>query len=48
MASAVGVRFYTFLIPRVGWESTDVRVPLDRWGAFLEDLGKEIGCRRPV
>ena len=46
LASAVGVRFYSFLIPRVGWESTDVRVPLDRWGAFLGDLGKEIGCRR--
>ena len=44
ISAAMGVRFWSFLLPETGWEDEEVSVPMERWKAFVADLGREMGC----
>ena len=45
LASAVGVRFWSFLLPQNAWWDEHVTVPIDRLREFLSAVGRELQCQ---
>lgn len=44
LSSAVGVRFWSFLLPQHAWSDETLTLPLDEWREFVADVGEQLRC----